>query len=111
MFFSAASSFGKVLPNTNILNFSNAEGDLSGEEKIKKVLIIPFENTFNLAIGLLPEHRVLEIEKLNSEENDQNNKSYETVKKKEKPLHSVSHEGSIGKNYYFIFIKLTYYLL
>lgn len=88
------------------MNFSNTE-DFSGEEKIKKVLIIPFENTFNLAIGLLPEHRVLEIEKLNSEENNQNNKSYEIVKKKEKPLHSVSHEGSIGKNYYIIFIDIV----
>jgi len=48
---------------------------------------------------LLPEHKVLEIEKSNLEENgEQNNKLYEIVKKKEKPLHSVSHEGSIGKN-------------
>lgn len=54
-----------------------------------------------MAIGLLPEHKVLEIEKSNCEENDQNIKSYEIVKKKEKPLHSVSHEGSIGKIYYY----------
>jgi len=48
---------------------------------------------------LLPEHKVLEIEKSNLEEDgEQNNKLYEIVKKKEKPLHSVSHEGSIGKN-------------
>lgn len=88
------------MPNTNLLNFSNSE-EFTENEKFKKVLIIPFENTFNLAIGLLPEHRVLEIEKSNSEENDQNIKSYEIVKKKEKPLHSVSHEGSIGKSYYY----------
>lgn len=98
--FLAASSLGKVLPNTNLLNFSNSE-DFTEDEKFKKVLIIPFENTVNLAIGLLPEHKVLEIEKSNSEENDQNIKSYEIVKKKEKPLHSVSHEGSIGKSYYY----------
>lgn len=94
----AASSLGKVLPNTNILNFSNTEVDFNDVIIIKKVLIIPFENTCNSAIGLLPEHKVLEIEKLNSEEDEQNGKSYEVVKKKEKPLHSVSHEGSIGKN-------------
>lgn len=94
----AASSLGKVLPNTNILNFSAGE-NLNEEDKFKKVLIVPFENSFNSSIGLLPEHKVLEIEKLNSEEEgDQNNKPYETTKKKEKPLHSVSHEGSIGKN-------------
>lgn len=47
---------------------------------------------------MLPEYKVLEIEKSNyDEEDEQNNKSYEVVKKKEKPLHSVSHEGSIGK--------------
>lgn len=94
----AASSLGKVLPNTNILNFSNTDGDVNDDDKFKKVLIIPFENTFNSAIGLLPEHKVLEIEKSNSEEDDPNNKPYEVVKKKEKPLHSVSHEGSMGKN-------------
>lgn len=93
----AASSFGKVLPNTNILNFSNTEGEYN-DDKFIKVLIIPFENTFNSAIGLLPEHKVLEIEKSNFEEDEQNGKPYEVVKKKEKPLHSVSHEGSIGKN-------------
>lgn len=93
----AASSLGKVLPNTHILNFSNTDGDFNDDDKLKKVLIIPFENTFNSAIGLLPEHKVLEIEKSNSEEDELNNKPYE-VKKKEKPLHSVSHEGSIGKH-------------
>lgn len=97
----AASSLGKVLPNTNI--FSNSE-DFNDDDKFKKdfdqkVLIVPFENTFNSGIGLLPEHKVLEIEKSNLEEDgEQNNQLYEIVKKKEKPLHSVSHEGSIGKN-------------
>ncbi|VVC30572.1 Hypothetical protein CINCED_3A019626 [Cinara cedri] len=91
----AASSLGKVLPNTNILNFSNTDGDINDDDKFKKVLIIPFENTFNSAIGLLPEHKVLEIEKSNSEDDVSNDKPYEVVKKKEKPLHSVSHEGSI----------------
>ncbi|XP_022162230.1 GTPase-activating protein and VPS9 domain-containing protein 1 [Myzus persicae] len=97
----AASSLGKVLPNTNILNFSNSEGLNDDDDKFKKdfdqkVLIVPFENTFNSGIGLLPEHKVLEIEKSNLEEDgEQNNKLYEIVKKKEKPLHSVSHEGSI----------------
>ncbi|XP_050420096.1 GTPase-activating protein and VPS9 domain-containing protein 1 isoform X2 [Adelges cooleyi] len=91
----AASSLGKVLPNSNILNFSNAEGDVNDEEKSKKVLIIPFESSFNATIGMLPEHKVLENEKTNSEVDDEQNKSYESTKKKEKPLHSVSHEGSI----------------
>lgn len=101
---SAVSSLGKVLPNTNILHFSNSDGDFSDDEKlkkdfVKKVLIIPFENNFNSTIGLLPEHKVLTIEKLNSDEDDdENNKSYD-MKKKEKPLHSVSHEGSIGKHF------------
>jgi hypothetical protein len=57
----------------------------------------------------LPEYKVLELEKSNSQENDeQNNKSYEVTKKKEKPLHSVSHEGSIGKNQH---LKLIFILL
>lgn len=100
----AASSLGKVLPNTNILNFSNSEGFNDDDDKFKKdfdqkVLIVPFENTYNSGIGLLPEHKVLEIEKSNlGEDGEQNNKLYEIIKKKEKPLHSVSHEGSIGKN-------------
>jgi len=80
-----------------MLNFSNTDGDFN-DDKFKKVLIIPFENTYS-AIGLLPEHKVLEMEKLNCEEDEQNSKMYEVIKKKEKPLHSVSHEGSIGKNY------------
>lgn len=47
---------------------------------------------------MLPEYKVLEIEKSYFEDDEQNNKPYEGIKKKEKPLHSVSHEGSIGKN-------------
>ncbi|XP_050544818.1 GTPase-activating protein and VPS9 domain-containing protein 1 [Daktulosphaira vitifoliae] len=90
----AASSIGKVLPNTSILNFSNFE-DFNDEEKIKKVLIIPFENSIKQTIGMLPEYKVLELVKNNSEEDDEQNKHYENTKKKEKPLHSVSHEGSI----------------
>lgn len=63
-----------------------------------------------MAIGLLPEHKVLEIEKLNLKDDDLNNKSYEIVKKKEKPLHSVSHEGSLGKDYsQLTFSILEYY--
>lgn len=79
------------------MNFSNNDGDFC-DEKIKKVLIIPFENTYS-AIGLLPEYKVLEMEKSNCVEDEQNSKIYEVIKKKEKPLHSVSHEGSIGKSY------------
>lgn len=79
------------------MNFSNVE-DFSDDVKLKKVLIVPFENTFNSAIGLLPEHKVLELEKSNFDEDDDRIvKPYEVIKKKEKPLHSVSHEGSIGK--------------
>lgn len=97
----AASSLGKVLPNSNI--FSNSEGDFNDDDKHKKdfdkkVLIIPFENSFNNSLGMLPEYKVLEIEKSYFEDDEQNNKTYEGIKKKEKPLHSVSHEGSIGKN-------------
>lgn len=80
------------------MNFSNVE-DFSDDVKLKKVLIVPFENTFNSAIGLLPEHKVLELEKSNFDEDDDRIvKPYEVIKKKEKPLHSVSHEGSIGKS-------------
>lgn len=91
----AASSIGKVLPNASILNFSNFE-DFIDEDKMKKVLIIPFENSIKQTIGMLPEYKVLEQEKNNSEEDDEQNKLFENTKKKEKPLHSVSHEGSIG---------------
>lgn len=80
------------------MNFSNTE-DFNDDVKLKKVLTIPFENTYNSAIGLLPEHKVLELEKSNFDEDDDRIvKPYEVIKKKEKPLHSVSHEGSIGKN-------------